>query len=385
MQLIHLQMTQPSANWDALTSEEVVIATPTEPVEETPAPVVDQNTTITTEQTPATPETKEEPVKTEEKPAEAKPADAKPEDAKPAENTDILSKDELTLDDLAEKPAAVYEDGTFKALAAELGFEAKEESFDAFKQALSEKYVPKEEFEAVKQATKESLLNEFSPEIAAAIKLKDLGLDEHLIFNPTAQHDYLLNLAPEELIRLKLENTKGYDTPEMIDTAIEQLITEGKLENLAKIEKTNLSNERENILKERAQLEQQLTEQRQQAVLKQKQEADQKFIDALNNESAFLGLKLSPELKSALAANYKTGKYDEVLNNPASKVKAILMTEFGSKFEKAALAKAKSEGRAEVVQQLSNVPPTKGSGGGQVTATPTENNGKNNWDALPQF
>lgn len=346
------------ANWEALTSDEVVVAT---------APVTEQVETPIVE-TPAveTPiiETPAEPAKPEEKAAET-----------PTEELPI----KLDVTDLTDVPVT-YEEGTWQKVGQELGLKVEKEDFDTFKQALNESFVPKSEFEKIKDATVETLYGKLDPKLATAFKMIDLGIEPELALTPTKQHDYLLSLDSATLLRMKLESNPAYDA-DMVDAQLEEWAAGDKLETMAKIEKAQLAQEKATILNKQSEIYQQLQEQRAQHEIKAKQDADQKFFEALNNESAFLGVPLTKEVKAAIEAKYRSGSYDKVLNEAQNKVRSIMQAEFGSKFQEIALKKAEEKGKAEIVRKLSDVP-VKTSGAAGRAIAPKENETNGLWDAL---
>ena len=349
------------ANWSALTSDEVAVVT--DPVtEQVETPAV-ETPTVETPTEPTTPETPAEPAKTEEKPAET-----------PAEEPAI----KFDVTDLKDVPT-IYEDGTWQKVGQELGIKVEKEDFDTFKQALTESYVPKSEFEKVQQATVETLYEKLDPKIATAFKMIDLGVDPQLALNPTAQHDQLLALDSATLLRMKLEANPAYDA-DMVDAQLEEWTANDKLETIAKIEKAQLAQEKAAILNKQSEIFQQLQEQRTQQEVKAKQDADEKFFQALNNESAFLGVPLTKEVKAAMEAKYRSGSYDKVLNEAQNKVRSILQHELGSKFQEIALKKAEEKGKSEIVRKLSDVPVKQSGGAGR--AIPTQEQGQNQWEAL---
>lgn len=343
----------PTNPWDSVFTQEVEIQPETVTTTEETEPTL----TIEPEK-PA--QTTEPTTTTEEKPAET---------TEPAPADDILK---LDVSDLKDVPKT-YEEGTLQRLAQDLGVSVDKEDYEAVKTALKESFVSKSEFEKVQQSTTESLYEKLDPRIATAFKMIDLGIDPSMAFNPTSKHDYLLNLDSAELLRLKLEGTEGYDA-DMVDAQLEEWTTNDKLETLAKIEKANLAQEKQTILNTQSQLYNQLSEQRSQQTVKAKQESDQKFFEALNKESAFLGLPISKEVKAAIEAKYRAGSYDNVLSEAQSKVKSIMQHEFGNKFQEIALKKAEEKGKAEIVRKLSDVPTKKDFGGGRPTASQESDN-----------
>jgi len=302
------------------------------------------------------PEVKVEPVKSEEVKTELNAADVKTDEVKEVS--------ELTLGDIKDAPT-LYKEGSLQKYADELGFTIPDESFDTFKKTFQENFVPKAEVEKIAEANKEKYFSTLPPQIAAAFDLIALGVPEELALNPTKVQDEYLAMDDVQLVRSAIATKKGYDEA-MVDAEVEALAAEPtNLEMQAKIIRANLNNAKEEILNEQSQLVQKYTEQKQQAIQRQKEQEETQFKEALANEQAFLGLTLSKEYKDGLWNNYKKGKYNEILSPAQAKVRAIILMESGDKFAKTALSKAKEDGKAEIVRKLSDVPIKAGTGGGQ--------------------
>ncbi len=317
----------------------------TEPVVE--APKVEP--TITTD--PKVDEVKTESV------VDTTKVDPKVDEVKP----DVL---ELTVADIKDAPTK-YEDGTFQGLADELGFTISEESFDVFQKTFKDNFIPKSEVDKIAVANKEKFFATLDPKIATAFDLIEMGVPQELALNPTKVQDEYLAMDNAQLVREALLAQPNW-TEDMADAQMEELSADPqKLKVKSDIVRANLTNERQNILQEQAQLVQKYTEQKQQVVLQQKTEVDNQFKKALADEQAFMGLTLSKDVKEAILSKYNKGLYETALNPAQAKVRAILQLEYGDKFAKAALSKAKEDGKAEVVRKLSDVPPKVTPGGGQ--------------------
>lgn len=351
-------MSDNKANWDFLTTQEVDVKQ--ESATEVKTEVADVKGETLTIETPAT-----EPVKTETAPA-TEPA--KTEEAKPAETTETKPTTELTLEltpeDIKDAPV-LHPEGSALALAQDFGIKLEKDDMTAFKEALKSEYVPKAELEKAQQATTEVLYSKLDPKLATAFKMIDMGIPPELAMNPTGQHDYLLALSDAELIRLKLEGLEGV-TPEAVDAKMEEMATDGKLANLAVMERAEIKRERQNILNTQSSEYNKLVEQKQLEQVRVKQESDNQFLQALGKESAFIGLPLSKEAKAVIEAKFKKGSYDNVLNEPQNKLLAILHHEFGHKFIQTAISKAETNGANNIVRKLSDVPPKKEFGGGKT-------------------
>ncbi len=334
-----------SANMEVITPEP---ATP-EKAPDINADNLEETPVETPTETPAAPQTT---------PTETAPKETTPE----PEPGDLV---EFTLDDVkgADK---VFEPNTAQAIAQELGITLDTDSFDSLKQVVKDRFVDKEEFEAYKaKVDQEYIANTFSPEVAAAIHQVELGLPKELIFEPTKQIDEFLSLDDVELVRKKYELNQNM-TPDLIDVQIEEDIATGRIDAQAKILRINLNENRENILNERTQLIEKYTQEKQLAVVRQKEQEFNQVKEALSNVSDFLGVRVNKDAINGIISKLSKGAYDGELSAPVSKAQLILYKEFGERFAKLAQDKARAQGKAEITAKLSNVPIKTGSGSGRV-------------------
>ncbi len=331
------------ANWDALSGfgETVVIE---EPKAATPEE----------EQIKDTNSEKPEDVKPEEKPEEkpeTEPADKPEEKKEPVEEKPVV---ELTLEDIKDAPKT-YEEGTFQSLAKELGVDIAEESFEAFK----ESFVSKAEFEKIKEQTTESLFQQLSPEVAAALKLKEMGVPDEQILIPTANIDKYLSLTDAELYRAELEAKKIYNEAE-IELLMEKATAEdGNITVQAGIIRKDLEASKANLLARRDEIINQYTEQKKSADLQRKQAEVTQVKEALYNMKEFLGSPISDQIREALFAKYQNGAYDKDFADSKYKAEYIMKKEFGDKIAKHLQNKAFAAGEEKVTKKLSNIPEVK--------------------------
>jgi len=378
------QVEQPSAaaapDWSLLNNlsnnQDIKIESP---VVEKPQDV--KNTDVVTDQKQG----EETDIKIENPKADEKPAEEVKEEA-PKEESAVNPLFEIKVDDIKDVPKT-YEDGTFQALAKDLGADLQEESFEAFKEA----FVPKSELEKVKTTTKETLLAQYTPETAAAIEMLELGLPQELILEPTrnidnaiASLDSALKLSSAELVRAVLENTEGW-TPELIETELDELATNGKLEHKAQVERLNiiadkkaLVEQRTTVLNTRGELVAKHTADRQRIEQQKKEQDTSLFLKTLNDKSDFMGVPVPKEFKDAIALKFRGGLYDNQLSEAQTKVNAILFHELGGKFAKLLNDSALAKGKESEIRKAANIPPTVNSGGGQKVAKELPLNDDNN-------
>ncbi len=310
-------------------------------------------------------------------------------DAKPAEEvkTEAAKEEpvvnplfEIKADDIKDVPKT-YEDGTFQALAKDLGADLQEESFEAFKEA----FVPRAELEKVAKMTKETLFAEYKPEVAAALEMLELGLPQELILEPTrnidnaiSSLDEALKFSSADLVHAVLQNTEGW-TPDLIEIELDELAASGKLEHKAQVERLNiiadkksLTEQRANVLNMRTNLIAKHTADRQRIEQQKKEQDTSLFLKTLNDKSDFMGVPVPKEFKDAIALKFRGGLYDNQLSEAQTKVNAILFHELGGKFAKLLNDSAFAKGKESEIKKAANIPPTVNSGGGQkaVDRTP---------------
>jgi len=376
------QAPQPSAVkpiWEAIGGQEdvVTVVAPT-----TPAAIQSEDVITPIVDAPAEPAKTEVAEITKEEIAEPAKTEVATEVVAPTEDTL-----ELTVADIKDVPV-VHDEGSWKGVASDLGFDLPEDSFEKFQETFKENFVPKSEVEKITTVNREKLLATLDPKIATAFELIEMGVPQELALNPTKIQDDYLAMDNASLVRESLAAQKGWDES-MVDAKMEELVADqDKLEVQAKIVRANLNLAKQDILQEQAQLVQKFTEQKQQVAYQQKVEADNQFKEALTKESTFMGLKLSQDVKDAILQKYSRGAYEDALNPAQAKLKAILQLEYGDKFAKAVQSKAKEEGKAEIVRKLSDIPPKTNQGAGsrvQVVSSDNHNENKSPFANVPIF
>lgn len=329
-------------------------------------------------------EIKIEAPKTDEKPAEEAKEEVKKEpSAEKNEATDSL----FAISDVPK----TYEEGTFQALAKDLGADLAEESFDAFKEA----FVPRAELDKVAKMTKETLFAEYKPEVAAALEMLELGLPQHLILEPTkdidnhiAILDNAVKLPDAELVRAVLETIPDL-TPEDIETELDQLAESGKLAHRAKMERVNILSDkkdalerREAVLNTKNELVQKHTADRQRIEQQKKEQETTLFLKTLNDKSDFMGVPIPKEFKDAVAQKFRGGLYDNELSAAEAKVNTILFRELGGKFSKLIKDSAFAQGKESQIKKAANIPPVTTAGGQKVVNTEPINETANQFDII---
>lgn len=314
----------------------------------------------------------------DEKKEETKIDDQKKSDEKTDENQDQAEQEDIfKAEDIKDVPK-IYEDGTWRGTAKDLGVELEEESFEAFKNA----FVPKAELEKVQQVTLDNIYASLKqPETAVALKLMEMGVPEESVFAPTKEIDGYLAMEDTALVRADLQGQEGW-TPDLIDAKIEELVGDPKKLALYAGElRIGLNQQKKNIVETRTKLLQQYDQQKQNVILQQKQQEATQFNEALDKLQTFMGKPVSKEAKEAIKAKHNSGLYDDVVNNADSKVAAIMYKEYGEKLAKLIQNKASEEAKVDTRKKLLNVPPVT-SGQGKRVDTNANNQNDTNWGAL---
>jgi len=304
---------------------------------------------------------------------------------KPAdETTEDTPLIEFKAEDVTGTPESEPEDGTWLAVAKAQGVEIKEDSFEAYTQAVEEKYNAK--IEEVKTLTEDKVLEKYSPEARATIELLNSGLTMEQIYAPVQEIQSLKQLDDVSLIRKALEEqtmpdgTKMWDV-DMIDAKIEKIAESGRTEIEGKEIRRQLDAMEQQIKLDHSNKLRQFQEKKVQLAEQQKQESAAKFTQAMSTVTEFFGGKISEDAKQAIIKKHQSGAYDNLLSDPKKVAEFVLYNEFGQKAIKNLENTAFQRGREEKTKKLVNVPPVTQNGNGRVITNTTSDN----WDALREL
>lgn len=352
------------ANWDALSSDPILGDPNFKPTE---VPVKEDEVAKDVADPPVIEEKKEE-VKEEVK-------DAPVVEEKKEEGAELTDELKITLEEISDVPQK-HPDGSYKAIAQQLGAEIEEDTVESFKS----KFISKEEAEKLAKVSKETFFADLDPEVAAALELKELGVPKEFILEPTKEIDAYLKMDDAELVRANLTATDGWTT-DMIDTEIELLRESGNLGHEASKVRVALNNDKNAILQNRTELVNKYTVQKQEAATRQKEQQKIQFIETMNKVSTFMGVTIPKEVKEAFIAKYNNGVYDKELLSPDSQVNYVLKKELEGKITKHIQNKASEKAKKEVTDKLLNIPPVKPTSGGKAVINEQADN---TWAAIEE-
>lgn len=289
----------------------------------------------------------------------------------PTAETETLDLEPLSLEDTNSNEP---EEGSWAYIAKLDGLELKEDSLDAYKEAITAPY--EEKLREVESLTTEKLISKFEdPNVKMVFQLAEAGLTFDEIVAPFTKINEFKAMPALELVRKNLELTHTDWTPDMIDTEMEILTAvDGRLEHEHKkiiVELDNIQREeqyrREDIVNNyKVNAEKYAMQERVQNL--------ESVSKALNNMSEFMGSPLTSEVKQGLTERMNSGKYDQMFNDPIKKAEFIAYIELGQKAQKNLEAKSYAKGRLEITKKLHNTPPLTSGGAGKSITTNTEGN-----------
>jgi hypothetical protein len=331
-----------------------------------------------TEESKPTETVKEEASKDEVKDLGLEPETKVEEVAKPAEAKEETTTETETLDleplSLEDNNSNEPEEGSWAYIAKLDGLELKEDSLDAYKEAITAPY--EEKLREVESLTTEKLISKFEdPNVKMVFQLAEAGLTFDEIVAPFTKINEFKAMPALDLVRKNLELTHTDWTPDMIDSEMEILTAvDGRLEH-----------EHKKIIVELDSIQREEQHRRQDIVNNYKVNAEKYAMQervqnlesvskALNNMSEFMGSPLTSEVKQGLTERMNNGKYDQMFNDPIKKAEFIAYMELGQKAQKNLEAKSYAKGRLEITKKLHNTPPLTTGGAGKSITTNTEGN-----------
>jgi len=275
---------------------------------------------------------------------------------------DDLLKDKLTNDS--------SEDNWLK-VAKELELDVKEDSFDAFKSAYSNKLLAlKEEVKTELQIQKkEDLLSTYDVEAQIIIKGLDAGLSLEQIQKPLEKIDNFLKMSDADLVAEDYR-LQGWEE-DKIEMKVLELTESNKLELTAYEIKQELKAARTEISDKRLQDIEALKTQQEERIKTQLNKETEQIHEQLKTVQQFMESPIKEKHVAHVMDKWKKGEYLEAFKDPKVISEFLLWKEFGEQAQKVLANKKFQEGRDGIVKKLHNVPPIQ-SGAGAPAATKNE-------------
>jgi hypothetical protein len=285
--------------------------------------------------------------------------------------TETLDLEPLSLEDTNSNEP---EDGSWAYIAKLDGLELKEDSLEAYKEAITAPY--EEKLREIEHLTTDKLLSKFEdPNVKMVFQLAEAGLTFDEIVAPFTKINEFKAMPALDLVRKNLELTHTDWTPDMIDTEMEILTAvDGRLEH----EHRKIIVELDNIQREEQYRREDIVNNykvnAEKYAMQERVQNLESVSRALDNMSEFMGSPLTNEVKQGLTERMNNGKYDQMFNDPIKKAEFIAYIELGQKAQKNLEAKSYAKGRLEITKKLHNTPPLTSGGAGKSITTNTEGN-----------
>lgn len=301
----------------------------------------------------------------EEKPKEGVTEEVK-EEVKSEEVEGSLKIEEIKLEEtpiqLDDKEP---EEGTWAYIAKQEGVSLKEDSYEAFKEALTQPLV--EQLETIKSQKLDELLADVDPKIRLRVELNLSGMSNEEIDKPYELAREFKTMEPKALVREDLKSRFPKASEEWLDTEMERLVSTDGIEH-----------ERERIIMEvdaqldviNAQREERLKQyniNKQNFLNEQKVKEVESVSNALNNMSTFMGKTIPEDIRKGLSTNYTKGQYDDLFNDPQARAEFIAWKKIGSQLLKNIEAESFNRGLEKISKKLHNTPPVETGGAGKST------------------
>ena len=273
------------------------------------------------------------------------------------EKTDEKKEDdfELKLDDAElklESETKIWQE-TAKNL---FGVEVAEDSYEAFENAA--KLAIQEAEERGRQSTIQSEIAKLPVEAQVDFLLLQAGYTREQINEPTKEIDGVLSMSNIDLVKYDME-LQGY-SPELIEKEIELLTEKDRVDHEAEKLRVFLKGERENVLKQRADLANQVATSYQAKLEADRRAEAETVTKAFDTVKEFMGHPINENLRKQIANRYVEGKYDAIMSDPVKKAEFLMYHHFGEQVLKNIRNKAFEEGREKVTKHLSNITPVPG-------------------------
>jgi hypothetical protein len=265
--------------------------------------------------------------------------------------SDDNGEEELTLEDAPKGTPKASKEGevetTWTEVAKEMGIELKEESYDSFKKALTEKV--------------EANISKYKPETQRLMKFAEAGGDYKDFIEPFSKIDKVLSMSDADLAAHHFKIKKVDDAK--AQARIERMAEDGELESFVEEIRDNLRGYRKDV-------ENQIIDQKIKAQeayeLKQKNAFKDEAVHiktALEKRKDFLGTPLKEENRAKIFEKYSKGDYEETFKDPEVLADFLLFKEYGERAKTNLKQILKRELRNEYKNDRHNIPPKTGNAG----------------------
>ena len=139
-----------------------------------------------------------------------------------------------------------------------------------------------------------------------------------------------------------------------------------------------LNNDTKRITTERDALVNQYTQNKEKAVLQQREQESAQIKDAVMSVESFMGAKINPEAKSAMAQKYSRGDYGDIFKDGKSMAEYLYFKEFGNKILDEVKKSSYAKGQEEYTKKMLNIPTKPGEVAGKLVQEKIATNNQQN-------
>lgn len=292
----------------------------------------------------------------------------KPEEVK-LEVAEEVIEQPLTLDGDQNEP----EEGSWKALAKLDNIELADDSYEAYKEALTKPLIDK--LAAVDNKKMEDYFVDIDPEIRMKIELNRAGMSLQEIDAPLQNIAKFQAMSDVELYREDLMMRYPQATQEWIDSDVEKAVENGQAVHESTRIRFDLENAKNGIVQDRENIIEKYRVNKDNFLVSKRNEEVASVTKAMNDMSTLMGKSIPEDIRKQLGVNYSKGEYDQLLKDPKAIAEFIAYTKLGQQISKNIEAESYSKGKLEITKKLHNIPPVETGGAARSTVTHTEGKG----------
>lgn len=262
------------------------------------------------------------------------------------------------------------EDFSWKETAQTIGFEIKEDTYEAFlegQKAFIEKQVAEKSKSIPKESLQKDFLSSLDEDTRLSVEMAISGTSDARIVQIKAEGQRYLGLSDKDFfIEDALSNLPDNAAAEQINTATKEAEEQFEAMEAAGVSKIIVNQKRAELSNFiGAQIAHIQTESKaKQAISQQNKEAEKQAFNSkletyLSQKSEYLGVPLEKQHHEHIKAKITRGDASRLLQNPEILADFMLWREFGAEYVNKALNLSKAEGAFQEKKNLHNIPPKK--------------------------
>lgn len=300
---------------------------------------------------------------------ETEKVEEKPIEEKKEEVAGEVIETALTLDETQNE----QEEGSWKALAKLENIELADDSYEAYKEALTKPLIDK--LAAVDNKKMEDYFVDIDPEIRMKIELNRAGMSLEEIDAPLQNIAKFQAMSDVELYREDLLMRYPQATQEWIDSDVEKAVENGQVGHESTRIRFDLENAKNGIVQQHQDIIEKYKVNKDNFLASKRSEEIASVTKAMNDMSTLMGKSIPEDIRKQLSVNYGKGEYDQILKDPKAIAEFIAYNKLGKQISKNIEAESYNKGKLEITKKLHNIPPVETGGAARSTTIQTEGKG----------